>query len=115
MKRLGEFLLQEGWSITVEVDEELTGGTVRAARPGEIAETARLTFEEALNKVRPAAEALISKLRSLSDPPDQVGVEFGLKLSATAGMVVAAAAVEANYKVTLTWKRPVQHDSKAPR
>jgi len=34
-----------------------------------------------------------------------VEVEFGLKMSAEAGAVVAAAGAEANYKVTLTWKR----------
>ncbi|MFN3763514.1 MAG: CU044_2847 family protein, partial [Anaerolineae bacterium] len=56
-------------------------------------------------KVRPVAEAVVRKLRGLSDPPDQVEVEFGLKLSAEAGAFLAAAGTEANYKVTLTWKR----------
>ncbi len=30
---------------------------------------------------------------------------FGLKMNAEAGAVIASGGVEANYKVTLTWKR----------
>lgn len=89
----------------VEVDEPEVEGVVRAARPGEIAERAGQTFEAALQKIQPAAVAIISRLREVSDPPDQVNIEFGIKLSAGAGAVIASAGAEANYKVTLSWKR----------
>ena len=106
MKHLIEFPLEDGGSIVVEVDEPAPeGGVVRAARPGEIAATAGQTFEAALERIKPAAGTIIAKLRGLSDAPDEVLVEFGLKLSAEAGVFVAAAGVEANYKVTLKWKR----------
>ena len=106
MKRLIEFPLADGGSVFIEIDEpEGAGGTVRAARPGELAEKAQVTFEEALQRIRPAAEAIVGRLRDLSDPPDQVGVEFGLKLSAAAGAIIAAVGAEANYKVTLSWRR----------
>ncbi|MFQ6015374.1 MAG: CU044_2847 family protein [Anaerolineae bacterium] len=106
MKRLIEFPLDEGGSIVVEVDEPVPEGRVtRAVRPGEIAAKAGQTFETALERIKPAAGAIITKLRSLSDPPDEVKVEFGLKMNADAGAIVASAGVEANYKVTLTWKR----------
>ncbi len=106
MKRLIEFPLEDGNSITVEVDElEPEGGVVRAARPGEIAAKAGQTFEAALDRIRPAASIIITKLRALSDPPDEMTVEFGLKMNAEAGAVIAAAGAEANYKVTLKWKR----------
>jgi hypothetical protein len=45
------------------------------------------------------------ELRALHDPPDEIEVEFGLKMSAEAGAVVAATGLEANYRVTLTWRR----------
>ena len=106
MKRLIEFDLEDGGSIVVEVDEpEAPGGVMRAARPGEVMEKAHQSFEAALDRIRPAASTIIKKLRGLHDPPDEVEVEFGLKMSAEAGAVVAAAGAEANYKVTLTWKR----------
>lgn len=106
MKKLVEFPLQDGTSILVEVEDNTDiGGVVRAARPGEVVERAQKTFEEAMDKVKPAAAAIIAKIRSLSDAPDEAEVQFGLKLSADAGAFVAAVGVEANYTVTLKWKK----------
>lgn len=105
MKRLVEFATEENEYIIVEVEEPEIGGLVRAARPGEIITKASQSFEESLEKVKPAANAIIMKLRSLHDQPDEIKVEFGLKLSADAGAVVASAGVEANYTVTLKWKK----------
>lgn len=105
MKRLVEFPLQDGTSILVEVDETEAGGVVRASRAGDAVQKAQKTFEDAMDKVRPAASAIIAKIRGLHDSPDEVEVEFGLKLSADAGAFVASAGVEANYKVTLKWKK----------
>ena len=105
MKQLVEFPLEDGSTILVEVESPEGGGMVPAARGGETVVKAQETFEAALDKVHPAASAIIAKLRDLHDPPDEIGVEFGLKMSAEAGAFVAAAGVEANYKVTLKWKR----------
>ena len=106
MKHLIEFPLEDGGAILVEVDEpEPQGGVMRAARPGEIVAKAGQTFEAALERIKPAAGTIIAKLRGLHDPPDEVEVEFGLKMSAEAGAVIATAGAEANYKVTLKWKR----------
>ena len=66
---------------------------------------AQITFEQALDKVKPAASAIIRKLRSLHDSPDEIEVEFGLKLSAELGAIVASTHIDANYSVTLKWKR----------
>ncbi len=104
MKRLVQFPLEDGGVIWVEVDVPEGPGMVPAAR-GEVVERAQETFEVALDRVRPAAQAIIGKLRALHDPPDEIQVEFGLKLSAEAGALIAATGAEANYKVTLTWKR----------
>lgn len=106
MKRYVEFPLEDGSTILVETEEiESAGGVVRAARPSEVIAQASQTFEQALDKVRPAATAIIKKLRDLSDPPDEMAVEFGIKLSADAGAFIASAGVDANYKVTLKWVR----------
>lgn len=112
MKRLVEFPLQEGGTMLVEVDEPegaaeatVRGGVVKAARPSseEVVEKAKVTLEDALDKIKPAAQSIINKLRGLTDAPDEIGVEFGIKLSAEAGAFIASAGVEANYKVSLKW------------
>ena len=104
MKRLVEFPLEDGGTILVEVDVPEEMGMVPAARGLDVSDKARQTFEAAMDKVRPAAQVIIGKLRTLHDPPDEIEVEFGLKMNAEAGAIVAAGGVEANYKVTLTWK-----------
>jgi hypothetical protein len=105
MKQLIEFPLEDGGFVLIQVDEPAPQGVVKAARPGEVVRRAGQTFEEALDKLKPAAGAIIQKLRGLSDPPDEIEVEFGLTLSAEAGAFIAAAGAEANYTVKLKWKR----------
>jgi Trypsin-co-occurring domain 1 len=85
--------------------DETKGGTVRAARPDDLPEKAQHSFEEALSTITPAAESVIAKLRSLSQAPAQIGLEFGLKLTGKGHFFVFSADTEGNFKVTLTWKR----------
>lgn len=103
MKRLVEFPLEDGECMLVEIDEPEQGGLVGASRTGNAIAKAQQTLEESLERVKPAAQSVIDKLRKLNDPPDEVEVSFGLKLSAEAGVVLAAGGMEANYSVTLKW------------
>jgi hypothetical protein len=106
MKRLVEFPLQGGAALLVEVEEpEPEGGLVRAGRGEGLVERASMTLVQALGRVRPAGEKLLSELRELTPAPDSIAVEFGIKLGAETGAFVASAASEANFKVTLRWDR----------
>jgi hypothetical protein len=107
MKRLIEFPLEQGGSVLVEVDEPPGGvvtrglGKDRSTLLGE----ADKTFEDATAAITPAASSLIARLRSVQDPPDEVGIEFGVQLSAQTGAFIASVAAEANFKVSMTWRR----------
>lgn len=105
MKRYVEFRLEQGGTVVVEANEPESSGTTRAARPNEIAEAAGTTFEQALSIIQPTVSAIISKLRDLTDPPDQAEAEFGLKLGGKVNAVIASGSSEANFKIKLTWKR----------
>ena len=63
------------------------------------------TFDAALDRVRYAAETMLDRLTSLTQPPDEVAVEFGVKLNAETGAVIAKASTEANFKINLKWTR----------
>lgn len=109
MKRLIEYPLEEGGTILVEVNDPLAEeGIVKAARGDEAVVHASQTFEQALDTLKPAAGAVVKKFRLLPDAPDSVQVEFGIKLSAQAGALIASTALEANFKVALTWKKETQ-------
>lgn len=106
MKRLVEFSLDGDESILVEVEEpEVNDDTDLVARPGELVDRTRQSFADAVDKIKPVATTIITKLRSINDPPDEVEVKFGLKMSVTAGAIIAATGVEANYEITLKWKK----------
>jgi len=104
MSDIVEFRMDSGGSLAVEVDEAVDGGVVRSARaPGEVVVQASETLEEALDRVMPAAQALIERLRKAS--PDEMELQFGLKLSGELGAVLAKASAEGNFSVTLKWTR----------
>jgi len=99
--------VQDGGTVLVQVDEAAAEPATRGLGDRRlVTERAQQTFEQAIARVQPAAQALISRLRALADAPDEVGVEFGLELSAEAGAFIAMASSTANLKVTLTWHRP---------
>jgi hypothetical protein len=111
MKRLVEFPSNSGEPILVEVEDVgRSGETRRGLSTSAVLERAQTSFEDALEKAKPMATGLVGKLRAIGDaagsPPDEVQVEFGIILNAEAGAVLASASAGANYKVTMTWKRP---------
>ncbi|TDB71325.1 CU044_2847 family protein [Micromonospora sp. KC723] len=103
MSQVVEFPLAGGGAVRVEVPDE--DETVAVGRPGEVIARAHETLESVLSGLRPLAEAVLADLRAAAQPPDRVSVEFGVKLSAKAGLVVASGTSEANLKVQVEWNR----------
>jgi hypothetical protein len=100
-----EMPLEDGSTILVELaDDEQR--LQRVGRVGKVVRDGAETLEEAVRRVKPVATAVLSQLRDLATPPDTVKLEFGIKLSAEAGVVVAKAASEANFKLSLEWTSP---------
>jgi Trypsin-co-occurring domain 1 len=104
MKRLVEFPLEDGTTMLVEIEEAEQEGLERISR-GDVIERAQQTLEKSLEKVRPAAQFILDKLRGLHDSPNEIEVQFGLKLNAESGVVLAAASMEANYTIILRWAK----------
>jgi Trypsin-co-occurring domain 1 len=101
MARLVAFPLEGGGQVLVEV-EEVAGGPVRAAvRPGEMAETAKRTFDEAVGGIRAIAEKVMAQVRDLG--PNTVEVEFSVKFSGEAGVILAKTAAEGACTIKLSW------------
>ena len=105
MKQLIEFPLEDGRSIVMEVDETHSGVIQASRGPGEIVGKATQTFEAAMDRIKPTARTIISKLRELKDSPDEVSIEFGLTFSVQAGVIITGIESEATLKVSLTWKK----------
>jgi hypothetical protein len=108
VKELVEFPL-EGGPGSVYVEVETSGPsdayTRVASKPGAIAGKASETFQKALEPLRPAVGAVLDKLTSLAVPPEEVQLEFSVKLTGQAGAIFAATSAEGQLKVAVTWRR----------
>jgi hypothetical protein len=49
-----------------------------------------------------SAQAVLDEVRAIG--PDEIQVKFGIKVSGTMNWLVAKAATDANFEITLTWK-----------
>jgi hypothetical protein len=109
MSRLVDVPLASGGAITVEVDEPASARTMRGGdRGAELVERGGRTLEESLATIVPALQEIVEKLRGVSSELSQIEVELGLKLTGEAGMVVARAGAEANFRVLVRWERSLQ-------
>lgn len=70
-------------------------------RPAGLGDAAGWVREAAAPSIE-AARALLDEVKQLS--PDGVEVKFGIKVTGTANWIVAKAAGEASFEVTLAWK-----------
>ena len=89
-------------SILIEVPEDDFGvERTRRREDGVIDGHERL--EKVLANVRPTARAVADALSGLS--PDSYEIEFGIKVSAELGAIVAKSSAESHFTVRVAWKR----------
>lgn len=89
------YTLDDGTVVRFEVEP---GEGFRPAGPDEIAGRLR----EAVAPAVAGAKAVLEKVKESA--PDEVELKFGIKVSGTANWLVARAATEGNFEVTLTWR-----------
>ncbi|MDX2917057.1 MULTISPECIES: CU044_2847 family protein [Streptomyces] len=66
------------------------------------AETAIARVREAVQPAVQAARTVLDQVAAMK--PDEVQLKFGIKVNGTANWLIAKAATEANFEVTLTWR-----------
>jgi hypothetical protein len=78
-----------------------------AAAVANVAEQSAKAIDSAMSTIHNMARRVSATAKSLpiAERPSQIEVEFGLKLDAAAGAVVAQASTEASFTVKLTWER----------
>ncbi|WP_251093250.1 CU044_2847 family protein [Streptomyces sp. Caat 7-52] len=101
MDGLVEFRTEDGALVVVEGVGTRSGARLVSRGDGP-AQAAR-TFEGALDGVRAAAAAALRVFRDGSLRPDTVEIEFGVRLSAEAGAVIAKGSAEGHLVVKLSW------------
>ena len=94
------FQLEDGSTALFEVDED----TSRLERVGRVTDgvvEASQRLGDALANVRGAAKAALEALMTLS--PQGLELEFGVKLTAESGALIAKTAAEGHFVVKVSW------------
>ncbi len=75
--------------------------------PTQMYEQSAKAMEQAMSSIRGMATRVVDTIKSINyaDQPSKVEVEFGLKLDADSGALVARAGAEVSITVKLTWER----------
>jgi len=93
--------LEGGGFLYVELAEE-EPGIRRAARTDGVVEAAAGSLEKALVTITSTAKAALDAVRGLK--PEEVEVEFGVRLNAQLGAVIAKTGLHGHMRVKLVWR-----------
>lgn len=100
---------QNGFSLLIEVTEDSRGsaGFARSTETGDVSsEAAREAYGQTLATIRACANGVIDTLQGLEDQPSNASLEFGIKIDAKAGAMIAKSLGEGQFKVSLSWRQP---------
>jgi hypothetical protein len=114
MTALMEFTTDSGATVTVEVDRQAQGANLVALGDDNTLTRAGRTFDSALTGMRSAAESALAVFRDGALKPDGVELEFGVKITAEAGAVIARSVVEGHLVVKLSWSPGAEREGAAP-
>lgn len=113
MRDVLRFPLADGGEIAIDavdvVGQEQSGmgraglGDSAARAASRAAARASMTYDQALDGVRRAADATMRQFARMATRPSEVEVEFSVRLSADAGAVITSVAAEAQLRVRLMW------------
>jgi len=86
----------------VETAEDTASGQ-RVSKSREGIEEAEKSFTDAVAHIKPAAEKVLQAFREMNSP-NEIKLEFGIKLSGKVGAIFVSADSEATFKISLTWR-----------
>ena len=101
MSEILSFETQAGETVYLEVVD--AGGSRPMSRGEGAVRKASETFEAALEKVKPAAWAVVDAFSELNEP-DEIGLEFGIQFKSEANVFVLTGEANASFKLSLKWK-----------
>ncbi|OQW90327.1 MAG: hypothetical protein BWK79_20250 [Beggiatoa sp. IS2] len=102
-KSVVQFTLDDGSQMYVETTED-SASSQRVSKSREGIEEAEKSFSQAIAHLKPAAEKVLQAFKEMNSP-DEVRLEFGLRLSGKVGAIFVSADSEATFKISLLWKK----------
>ena len=103
------FAGKDGSVLLVDVGEPTSTRPVRGLRPAQVLEAAQQSLEDVVDNIAAPAQAIASRLAA-TEHVDEVEVEFAVRLTAEAGVVVTKLVGEANFRILLHVRRSPPSD-----
>ncbi|WP_324788490.1 CU044_2847 family protein [Streptomyces sp. H51] len=85
-----------------EVEPGSGGSDLELAADDGLMARAQTSLREALDRVKPALSQVSATVRELS--PDEMEIQFGLKIGGESGVIIARGTTEVNFAVRVVWK-----------
>lgn len=102
MQRLRRYSLSDGTSVAIEVDDAQSGG-VPVGIEDRIRDSGR-NLAQALNSIPALIRDIRNSISKEISDVDRIELEFGAKIGADVAIIVAKSQLEANFKITVSWK-----------
>ena len=96
--------LDRGGDFVVQSADQDTG-TSRVGRADRAVESSAQTFESSMATVKHIAEVVVQQLSQLAVTPSRFTAEFGISLSAEAGVAVVKGTGEAHFLIEIEWSK----------
>lgn len=102
---LVQFTNQDGSTVLVEVENLSSGPLTRGGRTESAVVEAGTSLDNVLGTLGPTLGSLVARVRGAVDSPDEVEIEFAVKLSTDANVIIARAGGEANFRISMKWSK----------
>ena len=107
MKQLLQLRANDGTDLYIEVNETAVDNQLRGSSNLEdrgVIENAQQSFDKALQPLKEISNSIINCIKNITNSPQEVEVELGLKFTAKAGIILTSLDSEAHLRVSLKWK-----------
>jgi hypothetical protein len=105
MTTLHRYMLPGNQSVLIELEDGPAGGGGPVAIADRLKETGK-TLTDALSALPPLLLEVKNNVLDKLSSPSEVKVEFGAKISGEVGLIVSSSQAEANFKISIVWKKP---------
>ncbi len=103
-----ETTTKDGFTLLIEVSDDVKGaaGFGKLKDDTDSSEASQAAYNQTLDTIRACANGVIDTLQDLEAQPSNAAIEFGIKIDAKAGAMIAKSMGEGQFKVSLSWKQP---------
>jgi len=78
---------------------------IPAASDGQILEKTKKYLDDTLNQIKVFSNKIADSIKSLDITPDEFEVDFAVKFSAEAGIIISSVSSEASITIKLKWTK----------